>query len=402
MVQDPTPPFTDERLRALRQIPFAEVPSPAFVLHLDRLEENCRLLAEVGRKSGAAILLALKGFACHAAFPRIARHLHGTTSSGVHEALLAREHFGGEIHVYAPAFRARDFSTLRRIAHTITVNSPAQLDLALREMPGTDRPQLGLRINPECSEGATELYDPCAPGSRLGTTRTEWDRHLHEATGGNFDAVSGLHWHTLCEQDADALEASASAAEERFGDLFPRMRWLNFGGGHHITRPDYDHGRLVRVIREITQRYGVNAYLEPGEAVALHTGVFVTEVLDIVRCGGIATAILDCSATCHMPDVLEMPYRPQLLDAGAPGEKPHTFRLGGLSCLAGDVIGDYSFETPLRPGQRLVFLDMAHYTMVKTSTFNGVPLPAICCYDRTDGLRVVRRFGYEDYRTRLG
>ena len=402
MVQDPTPPLTGERLRALRQIPFGDAPSPAYILHLDRLEENCRVLAEVGQAAGATVLLALKGFACHAAFPRVARHLAGTTSSGVHEALLAKEYFGGEIHVYAPAFRPRDFSKLARIAHTITVNSPNQLGLALRHLPEKNRPELGLRVNPEFSEGTTELYDPCAPGSRLGTTRAELERQLLRDDEGRFAAISGLHWHTLCEQDADALEATAGAVEERFGDLFARMRWLNFGGGHHITRPDYDTARLARVIRDITGRHGVRAYIEPGEAVALHTGVFVTEVLDIVRCGGIDTAILDCSATCHMPDVLEMPYRPRLLDAGAPGETSHTYRIGGLSCLAGDVIGDYSFQAPLRPGQRLVFLDMAHYTMVKTTTFNGVPLPDICCYDEANGLRTLRRFGYEEYRARLG
>jgi len=401
MAQDPTPPLTPERANALAAIPFEEAPSPAYIVHTGRLEENCRILAEAGERSGAKILLALKGFACHATFPLIRRHLRGTTSSGLHEALLAHEHFGGEVHVYCPAYKARELEQLARIAHSLVFNSAGQLERGLATLGRGPRPQIGLRVNPEHSEVETALYDPCAPNSRLGTTRTALDAALESSSGDLPAALDGLHFHALCEQDADALEHTADAFEERFGDLIPGLKWLNFGGGHHITRPGYDIDRLCRVVRRFRERYGLDIYLEPGEAVALHTGVLVVTVLDIHEAGGQRIAIVDASATCHMPDVLEMPYRPSILGAGRPGQKPHPYRIGGLSCLAGDIAGDYAFDAPLEPGQRLVFLDMAHYTMVKSTTFNGVPHPAIATFDPEAGLNVVRRFGYEDYRTRL-
>lgn len=403
MAQDPTPPLTPDRLAALAAIPAETVPSPAYVIHLDRLDENCRLLAEIAAESGARILLALKGFACHSTFPIVSNYLSGTTSSGLHEALLAFEYFGKEVHVYSPAYKVDELKTLSRFAHTLVFNSAAQLNAGINTLPKEPRPELGLRVNPEFSEVETELYDPCSPCSRLGTTRKALDKAVSELPAGLLEQLDGLHFHALCEQDADALEHTANAFEQNFGDLIKslNLKWLNFGGGHHITRPGYDRDRLCHVIQRFRDRYGVEIYLEPGEAVALHTGVLVVTILDILEAGGKQLVITDSSATCHMPDVLEMPYRPSILGADLPETHPHCYRIGGMSCLAGDVVGDYSFPEPLEIGQRLVFLDMAHYTMVKNTTFNGVPLPAICLYDPSQGFQVVRQFGYEDYRTRL-
>lgn len=401
MAQDPTPPLSPERLAALAAIPAAEAPSPGYVVHLDLLEANCRQLQSVAEASGAKILLALKGYACHSTFPLIRRHLSGTTSSGLHEALLAQESFGGEVHVYSPAYKTEELRKLSRFAHSLVFNSAQQLARGLEVLSGRTRPELALRVNPEYSEVDTELYDPCAPSSRLGTTRAALDMALEQLPEGLLEQLDGLHFHALCEQDADALEHTAAAFEAKFGDIIPGLKWLNFGGGHHITRPGYDTERLIRVVRDFRERYGVEIYLEPGEAVALHTGVLIVTVLDLIEAGEQPIAILDSSATCHMPDVLEMPYRPNILGAGLPGEQAHTYRLGGMSCLAGDVVGDYSFEQPLAVGQQLVFLDMSHYTMVKNTTFNGVPLPAISLYSDAAGLETVRRFGYENYRNRL-
>ncbi|MFT4902027.1 MAG: carboxynorspermidine decarboxylase [Lentimonas sp.] len=401
MAQDPTPPLTAERLAALRSIPFEAAPSPSYIVHMGRLEENCQLLQSISQRCGAKVLLALKGFACHSTFPLIRKYLTGTTSSGLHEALLAEEFFGPEIHVYSAAYKKSELTQLSRFAHTLVFNSARQLAAGLEAIPAENRPEFGLRVNPEYSEGENELYDPCSPASRLGTTRTALDRTLKELPEGLLQALDGLHFHALCEQDADTLEHTANAFEAKFGDLIPGLKWLNFGGGHHITRPGYDVDRLCRVVERFRQRYGVEIYLEPGEAVALHTGVLVVTVLDLLEAGGHQIAILDTSATCHMPDILEMPYRPGILDADLPGKLPHTYRLGGMSCLAGDVIGDYSFAEPLTIGRRIVLLDMSHYTMVKNSTFNGVPLPAICLFEPSEGLRTIRTFGYEDYRNRL-
>jgi carboxynorspermidine decarboxylase len=400
MAQDPTPLLPRERLTALGSIPSEAISSPGFVVHLDLLEKNCQLLAEVAERSGARILLALKGFAAHATFPLIRKYLSGTTSSGLHEARLAEEFFGDEVHVYCPAYKEEELRELSEFAHTLVFNSPSQLTRGLAQLEGFRRPEIGLRVNPEYSEVETDLYDPCSPDSRLGTTQVA----LEAALAKNpklLDHVGGLHFHALCEQDADALDHTINAFEKRFGPWLPKLKWVNVGGGHHITRPDYDVARLVRIVREFRERHGLEVYLEPGEAVALHTGILVVTVLDIVEAGGRKLAILDTSATCHMPDVLEMPYRPNVLGAGLPDATGHTYRLGGLSCLAGDVIGDYSFENPLEVGQRLVFIDMSHYTMVKTTTFNGVPLPSVNLFSDAKGLQPIRKFGYSDYRDRL-
>lgn len=400
MSENPTPPLSPRSLVQLSEIPVEEISSPGYVVHLDRLAENCELLASVAEQSGARVLLALKGFACHATFPLIRQYLDGTTSSGIHEALLAKEFFGKEIHVYCPAFKTDELLAVSDFAHSIVFNSPNQLAAGLKAIGRKARPQIGLRVNPEYSEVETDLYDPCAPNSRLGTTRAALDSALM-AHPDMIGALDGLHFHALCEQDADTLERTVQHFEEHFSDLISRVKWVNFGGGHHITRPGYDIERLIRVIQHFRERYHIEVYLEPGEAIALHSGILAVTVVDLMEAGGQQLAILDSSATCHMPDVLEMPYRPNILGAGETGEYPNNYRLGGLSCLAGDIIGDYSFKEPLEIGQHLSFLDMSHYTMVKTTTFNGVPLPSINTYSKQDGLKEIRRFGYSDYRDRL-
>jgi carboxynorspermidine decarboxylase len=303
---------------------------------------------------------------------------------------------GGEVHACAPAYSDADFRELLTLCDHIVLNSPTQL-ARLRPLRDELAPhvELGLRVNPQHREVEVELYDPCAPRSRLGTTAAA-------LAGADLEGVVGLHFHTLCELGSDALERTVAAFEAKFGHLLARCKWVNMGGGHHITRPDYDVDRLVRVVRQFRERHGVAVYLEPGEAIALHTGVLVASVLDVIDNDG-KIAVLDTSATAHMPDVLEMPYRPKIVGGADPGVKAHTYRLGGLSCLAGDVVGDWSFDAPLRPGDKLVFEDMIHYTMVKTTTFNGVRLPSIATADpRTGAITVVRRFGYEDYKSRLG
>ena len=370
-------------------------PSPAYVVHLGKLEDNLRILDEVQRASGATILLALKGFAMFGAAPLIRKYLKGTCASGPHEAQLGAEEFGGEVHTFAAGFKEADVRACLQWSHHLVFNSFNQWKRFRPLVEASDRPvSIGLRVNPEVSTGRVPLYDPCAPNSRLGILRSEFE-------GQSLDGIEGLHFHTLCEQDSDALEATLAGFEERFGDFLPRLKWVNFGGGHHITRPGYDRDRLVRLIRGFRERHGLRVYLEPGEAIALNTGLLVAEVVDILE-RPLPIAILDTSVTAHMPDVLEMPYRPGIIGGGDPGEKAHTYRLGGLTCLAGDVIGDWSFDQPLRVGDRLAFTDMAHYTMVKNTTFNGIKLPDIATYDpASDSVRVVRAFGYEDYRNRL-
>jgi carboxynorspermidine decarboxylase len=402
MSQDTTPALSEQRIHAMREIPLEKAPSPSFIIHEDLLDQNGRILAHIAAASGAKILLALKGFANFDCFPTIRPYLAGTTSSGLHEALLARDYFGGEQHVYSPAFKARELKTLARFARTLIFNSPQQLENSRAQLLDNNEIQRGLRINPEHSEGGCALYDPCAKGSRLGCTRAQLDHYLQHAQADFLTSIDGLHFHTLCEQDADALERTAQAFEAKFGDLLPQMKWLNFGGGHHLTRPGYQIERLCTIIQHFKKHYQLEIYLEPGEAVALHTGLMATTVLDLFENNQQYHAILDCSATCHLPDVLEMPYRPSILDAAEAGIHQYNYQLGGLSCLAGDNFGSYSFEQPLKIGQRLRFLDMAHYTTVKTNTFNGVPLPAICTYSQQKGLNVRQRFGYEDYRGRLG
>jgi carboxynorspermidine decarboxylase len=374
------------------RIDVSDVETPCFVTDLGALEKNLALLGEVQRRAGCKVLLALKGFAQWSTFPLVRRYLSGATASSPHEARLAREELGGEVHAYAPAYTESEVRELVTLVDHLVFNSPSQWKRLRRFAEG--RVSCGLRCNPEHREVEVELYDPAAPRSRLGTTRAN-------LTSADVEGLDGLHFHTLCELGSDALERTLAAFEQRFGDLIPGRKWVNFGGGHHVTRPGYDVDLLVKLVTDFRARWGVDVYLEPGEAVGLGTGVLVASVLDVFDNGG-PIAILDTSATAHMPDVLEMPYRPVIVGAGEPGEKAITYRLGGLTCLSGDVIGDYSFERPLAPGDKLVFLDMAHYTMVKTTTFNGVRLPSIATHDPATGRIVVsHRFGYRDYRDRL-
>jgi len=371
------------------------VMTPAYVVDTAVLERNGRTLASVSERTGARVLLALKGFALFSAFPLLRRYLDGVAASSLHEARLARE-FEGEVHVCAPAYIPAEFSTIVELADHLVFNSLSQWRTCRAlapDMPATV--QCGIRLNPEHSETATVVYDACARHSRLGVTAAEMDET-------DLDGIRGAHFHCLCEADAASLERTAAAVEERFGHLLGRMDWLNLGGGHHITRDGYDIDLLCETIARLRDRYGVQVYLEPGEAVALNAGFLVASVLDIVR-NEIETAVLDTSAAAHMPDVLEMPYRPEVEGAGRPDEHAHRYRLAGNTCLAGDVIGDYSFSRPLEVGDRIVFTDMAHYTMVKNTTFNGIPLPTIVLGDsRTGEMETVREFGYEDYRGRLG
>ncbi len=378
----------------------SQLQTPAFVCDLGALDRNLKLLERVQAEAGCKILLALKGFAMWSTFSRVKQSLPGVTSSSTHEARLGREEFGGEVHATAPAYTEADFDELLELCDHVVLNSPSQL-ARLRprrdafETTSGKRVELGLRVNPEHREVEVALYDPAAPGSRLGTTAAALQ-------GADLSGVSGLHFHTLCELGSDALQRTLAAFEHKFGHLLPGMQWVNFGGGHHITRPGYDVELLVSLCRDFAQRHGVQVYLEPGEAIGLNTGVLVASVLDIVDNDGL-TAILDTSATAHMPDVLEMPYRPKIVGGHDPGAHPHRYRLGGLTCLAGDVIGEWSFEQPLQVGDKLIFEDMIHYTMVKTTTFNGVRLPSIATADPSTGaITVHRRFGYEDYKSRLG
>ena len=379
----------------LTNLPIEQVPSPAFVIDLQALERNLKILSEVQARSGATILLALKGFANWCTFPLVRQHLKGCCASGVWEARLAKEEFKGEVHTFAPAFSDADIAELLPITDHIVFNSFRQLHKFLPAIQNCGRRiEVGLRCNPEHSETEVEVYNPCAPGSRLGIRLEEFD-------GQSLDGVTGLHFHTLCQKGSDALWRTAMAFDARFGKYLKNMKWINFGGGHHITQPDYDIELLIKTIKFFQDKYGLKVYLEPGEAIGINTGSLVTTVQEIVG-REIKSAIVDVSATCHMPDVLEMPYRPEIRGAGLPGEKAFTYRFGGPSCLAGDVIGEYSFDQPLQPDQRLLFDDMTHYTMVKTSTFNGIKHPAICTWDSlAKKLVVVRQFTYEDYRNRL-
>ena len=371
------------------------LPSPCFVVDETVLAANAEVLDTVQRRTGARILLALKGFATFACFEPLRAVLAGTCASGPFEARLGRETFGGEVHVASPAYSEADIEELTVLADHIVFNSFAQLRRFLPRVRGAGRPiEIGIRINPEHSEGAVPIYDPCTAGSRLGVRRADFE-------SGMLAQIGGLHFHTLCEQNADALDRTLAAVEEKFGEFLPSLKWINMGGGHHITRADYDLDLLCRLIERMHKRYGLQVYLEPGEAAALNAGLLVATVLDVVP-ADMPVAIVDTSAACHMPDVLEMPYRPEVIGARRPGEKAFTCRLAGKSCLAGDVIGEYSFDAPLAVGERIAFLDMAIYSMVKTNTFNGVPLPAIARYDSRSGeLEVVRRFGYTDFKDRL-
>jgi carboxynorspermidine decarboxylase len=377
-------------------LPFdpADLPSPCFVVDAEGLRRNARLLDQIRQASGARVLLALKAFAMPSAFPVLRPFLDGTTASSTAEALLAGLHFGGEVHAYAVAYTDADFDRICTIASHVTLNSLSQWQ-HLRPLAGRfPEVSFGLRINPQYSEVEVDLYNPCLPGSRFGMT-------AEDLQGADLEGIRGLHLHTLCEQGFGPLERTVARVEEHFGHLLPDMEWLNLGGGHHITKPGYDREGLISLIRRLREQYGLEVILEPGEAVAQEAGWLVSTVLDTFTSQGIYHAILDVSATAHMPDVLEMPYRPHIIGASDLGEQAVDHMLGGVTCLAGDRIGTYSFPAPLQRGDRLVFTDMAMYTMVKTSHFNGVAHPAIGLWD--DGaLHLQKTFGYADVRNRLG
>lgn len=378
-----------------------ELRTPCYVIDEEKLTENLLILNGVMQRTGARILLAQKAFSAFYEYPLIGRYLSGTTASGLFEARLAHEEMGKENHVFCPAFLPQEMDELVEICDHIVFNSVSQYLLHRDKIEKADKKiSVGLRINPECStQEGHEIYDPCAPGSRLGITREALDKAIKN--GLDLSRIEGFHFHTLCEQDSDALETTLAAVEEKFGDLLYGLKWLNMGGGHHITMADYDIERLEKCIMHMRDKYDLEIYLEPGEAVALDAGYLETTVLDIVENNGIKILILDTSAACHMPDVLEMPYRPPLKGSGLPGEKPYTYRLSCNTCLAGDVIGEYSFDSQIRIGDRLYFEDMAIYSMVKTNTFNGIPLPSIAVMDKAGNCRMIKEFGYEDFKNRL-
>jgi carboxynorspermidine decarboxylase len=370
---------------------FEALPTPCYVVDEALIEQNLQILHGIMERTGAHILLAQKAFSMHALYPLIAKYLCGATASGLYEARLGKS-MGKENHVFAPAYRAEEFDEIAALCDHIVFNSFRQLAL-YKQAALTARCSIGIRINPEYSTQDHAIYDPCAPLSRLGVT-------LENFKSDELDGVEGLHFHTLCEQGADDLIRTWTAFEERFGTYLKSMKWMNLGGGHHITKPGYDIPALEELIRSIQKKYDVQVYLEPGEAIALNAGFFVTIVLETLHKAG-ENAIVDSSAACHMPDVLEMPYRPPLANSFFPNEKAHTYRIAGMTCLAGDVIGDYSFENPLIPGDRLVFEDMAIYSMVKNNTFNGMPLPAIALRGADGDCRIVKTFGYQDFYERL-
>ncbi len=367
--------------------------TPCYWVDEALLIRNLEILQNVKKQTGCKILLAQKAFSLFALYPLIGRYLDGTCASGLFEARLGFEHMGKESHVFSPAYSEGELEAILPICDHIIFNSFDQW-IRYRAKTLSAGRACGIRINPECSTGSHAIYDPCSPGSRLGVTVKNFRPEL-------LEGISGLHFHTLCEQGADALETTLVAVEEKFGQYLHTMQWLNIGGGHHITREGYDVDLLVRCINRLQNQYDLTVYLEPGEAVVLNTGFLTASVLEIVD-NGIQNAILDTSAACHMPDVLEMPYRPEIIGAARPNEKPYTYRLGGPTCLAGDIIGDYAFDQPLQRGDRLVFCDMAHYSMVKNNTFNGMPLPSIALKTAQGEYQLIRSFGYDDFKNRLG
>lgn len=368
------------------------VETPCYVVDKKRLIENLDILKDVAIRAGCKILLAQKAFSMFSVYPLIGRYLDGTTASGLFEAKLGYEEMGKETHVFSAAYMEKEFDEITKICDHISFNSFAQWQKYGKKALERGK-SCGIRINPQHSTQEHGIYDPCAEGSRLGVTRENFRPEL-------LEGIKGLHFHTLCEQNSDALIETLAAVEEKFGEFLHQMKWVNFGGGHHITREDYDREGLIDCIVRFKEKYQVEVYLEPGEAIALNAGYLVSSVLDIVH-NGVDIALLDASAACHMPDVIEMPYRPPLWQGGEPKEKPHTYRLAGATCLAGDVIGDYSFTQPLSVGDKLIFMDMAIYSMVKNNTFNGMCLPSIAVLQENGELNIIRKFGYEDFKGRL-
>lgn len=379
-------------------IDITNITTPSYLVDERLLKKNMEVLKSVSDATGCKILLAQKAFSMFSMYPLMNRYLAGTTASSLFEAKLGKEEFGGETHIFAPAYKENEMDEIINLCDHIVFNSFTQYkrfqDKVSEAKKSGKKLECGIRINPEYAEIETDIYNPCVSGSRMGTTLKIFEEEL------DLEGIDGLHFHTMCEQNSDTLERTLKVVEEKFGTYMKHMKWINFGGGHHITRKDYDVERLISCIKHIQKTYDVQVYLEPGEATALNTGYLVTEVLELSE-NGMHIAILDTSAACHMPDVLEMPYRPEIIGAGKPKEKAYTYRLGGPTCLAGDVIGEYSFDKPLEIGQKLVFTDMSHYTMVKNNTFNGINLPSIYSYNEIEKLKEIRRFSYEDFKMRL-
>ncbi len=371
-----------------------KIPSPCWLLEETLLQKNLELIEEIKNKSGVKVLLALKGYALWKSFPLIKPYLDGCCASGLHEAKLAHETFSKEVHTYSPAFKEEELKEIAQLSHHLVFNSPAQFKrFATQAKDINPNLSLGLRLNPEYSESPKEIYNPCGLNSRLGTTLANFDESI-------LEQCDGLHFHALCEQDSDALENVLKNFEEKFGPYIPQMKWINFGGGHHITRKGYDIEKLITLINNFKEKYDVEVYLEPGEAIGWETGTLITTVLDIVH-NGMDIVILDSSAEAHMPDTIIMPYRAEVRGAGKAGEKAYTYRLAGNTCLAGDIMGDYSFDAPLQIGDKIIFEDQMHYTMVKATTFNGIKLPCIAIEKENGDIEVVREFRYEDFKERL-
>ena len=372
----------------------SEIPTPYYLCEEKLLEKNLQLLDYVQRESGAKIILALKGFAMYATFPLIKKYLHGCTASGLHEALLAREEFNKEVHTYSPAFKDEEIEQIAQISDHIVFNSPSQLFRFKDKVKEVDpNIHLSLRINPEVSSSPVDIYNPCGVYSRLGTTLANFDESV-------LELLDGLNFHALCEQGADELEEVLIAFEKNFSKYFKNLKQINFGGGHHITKKGYDVEKLIKLIKDFREKYDIEVYLEPGEAIGWETGTLVSSVLDIVH-NGMDIAILDTSAEAHMPDTLAMPYRADVRDSGEPGVKKYTYRLAGNTCLAGDIMGDYSFDKPLEIGDKIIFEDQIHYTFVKNTTFNGIKLPSLAILRQNGEIEIIKEFGYEDYRGRL-
>lgn len=383
-------------------IDFSGLKTPVYVCEEERLENNLKILDKVQQESGAKIILALKGFAMHSTFGLVGKYLHGCTASGLHEAKLAREKMNKEVHTYSPAFKEDDIEEIASISDHIVFNSPSQL-LRFHQKAKEINPDISvsLRVNPEFSSSPVDLYNPCGLYSRLGTTKANFIKAIESYDEDILDYIDGLNFHALCEQQVDALEDVLNAFEQKFGDYIDKMKYINFGGGHHITKKGYDVQKLIQLITDFKQRHNnIEVYLEPGEAVGWETGVLVASVLDIVD-NGIKIAILDTSAEAHMPDTLAMPYRADVRGSGEANEKAYTYRLGGNTCLAGDIMGDYSFDYELKIGDKIIFEDQIHYTFVKNTTFNGIPLPSLALWTKENVLKVVKEFGYEDYKGRL-
>lgn len=387
------------------KLDFNKIKTPSYVVDEQLLKHNLTILRSVMDRTGCEILLAQKAFSMYSVYPLIGRYLSGTTASSLFEAKLGYEEMGKEVHIFSPAYKEEEFNEILSLCDHIVFNSLQQWnkykeyvfqynrDQEVKASEEKRRVSCGLRINPEYSEIETDMYNPCFINSRFGVT-------LDKLKGEDLTGLEGLHFHTMCEQNSDVLERTLKVVEEKFRDYLPGMKWINFGGGHHITREDYDIETLIRCILHIKETYQVQVYLEPGEAIALNAGWLVSSVLELME-NGMQLAILDTSASCHMPDVIEMPYRPNILGSGKPGAYPNTYRLGGPTCLAGDVIGDYSFPDPLQIGDKLVFCDMAIYSMVKNNTFNGINLPSIYLREEDGSLRMIKEFGYEDFKERL-